>query len=417
MRFTNLSEWLNWLQTLHVSNMDLSLERVSEVAERLKLLNPSASVVTVAGTNGKGSCVAGLEAIYLKAGYRVGVFTSPILFRHNEYIRIQGIDATDEQFCTAFEKIDDARGDITLTPFEFNALAAFYIFQQQKLDVWILEVGLGGRYDAVNVIDADIALVTSIGIDHVEWLGDTREKIAYEKAGVFRKDKPAVCGDFSPPITLIDYAKKIGAPLFCQQQDFGFEKLATTWNWWSEMSSFENLPLTSLALQNMSTVLMAVQLLQKKLPVSEQVIKNALAKVKLTGRIEVVPGDVIKIFDVSHNPASAEFLANWFREQPKLKTRAVFSMLADKDIPATISVVKEFIDEWHVAPLECARAASQEQLDAAFAKEKIKIHSYEKIIDAYHAALQQSEHGTRVVIFGSFHTVAATLNARAFAST
>lgn len=401
-----LKDWLTKLQNTHVKNMDLSLERVEEVAKRLNLLNPNATVITVGGTNGKGSCVAGLEKIYLTAGYRVGAFTSPILLRHNEYVRIQGVDASDDDFCDAFEAIDKARGDITLTPFEFNALAAFIIFKKAELDIWILEVGLGGRFDAVNVIDADATIVASIGIDHVEWLGDTREKIAYEKAGIFRKNQFSVCGDFDPPKTLIDYANAVEATLFCQNQEFGFEKKEISWNWWSAGKKLENLPLSSLALQNMSSVLMLVELLQNKLPVSVSQIHGALASVSLRGRIQVIPGDITKIFDVSHNPASAEFLAKWMLENPNNnKTRAVFSMLADKDILSTINVLKDLIDEWHIAPLKGPRAASIEMLEECFHKANIKPVSYATIFNAYEAALKQSEFNDRVVVFGSFHTV------------
>lgn len=408
MHRKNLKEWLCRLQSLHAVDMDLSLERVREVAERLDLLKPTATVITVGGTNGKGSCVAALEAFYMAEGYKVGAFTSPALFRHNEYVRVQRVNATDEQFCQAFEKIDAARGDITLTLFEFNALAAFIIFQAAELDVWILEVGLGGRFDAVNVIDADVALVASIGIDHVDWLGDTREKIAYEKAGIFRSDKPAVCGDFEPPVTLTDYAQEIGTALYCQNQHFGFECEESTWNWWSEQTRLENLPLTALALQNMSTSLMAIELLQEKLPVKPDTIRQALAQITLPGRIQVVPGDVTKIYDVSHNPAAAEFLATWLRNNEcQGKTYAVFSMLADKDIVQTIWIMKDLIDEWFTAPLAGPRAASTSMMEYCF--RKANVHSanfYLSIADAHTAAIAKARPMDRIVVFGSFHTVA-----------
>lgn len=402
----NLNEWLNKIQSIHVIGMDLSLERVAEVAKRLNITKPTCPVITIAGTNGKGSCVAGLEAIYRTAGYKVGTFTSPILFRHNEYIRIDGKELSDTTFCEAFVQIERLRGDITLTPFEFNALAAFYIFTHSPLDVWLLEVGLGGRYDATNVIDADIAIVTSIGIDHVEWLGDTREKIAYEKAGIFRNNKPAICGDIDPPQTLMDYAQQIQARLFCQQQQFGFTKQASNWSWWSEKNKFEHLPLTKLALQNMSTVLMAVELLQDKLPVTLLTLETALATVDLTGRIQVFPGKISNILDVSHNPASAKFLANWLAENPcSGKTRAVFSMLGDKDIAGTIEVIQDFIDEWYVFTLATKRAATKAQLLDSF-QQKVKKNFYDSACEAYKAAHQASREFDRVIVFGSFHTVA-----------
>lgn len=426
MNVKNLSAWLNDLQNCHMTEMDLSLERVREVATRLNLLKPFSDVITVAGTNGKGSCVAGLEAIYLAAGKKVGVFSSPILFRHNEYVRVQGKEASDDDFCAAFERIEFMRGDLTLTPFEFNALAALIIFQAAELDIWILEVGLGGRFDAVNVIDADVAIVASIGIDHVEWLGETREKIAYEKAGIFRTAKPVVYGDFDPPQTLIDYAKKIAAPLFCQQKEFGFEKNKKnnnlSWNWWSEKKSLHNLPLPHLALQNMSCVLMAIELLQDRHPITKKEIEIGLQNIKLTGRIEVVSGKIPQIFDVSHNPASAAWLATWLQENNCIgKTRAVFSMLGDKDITGTLEEIKNHIHEWHIAPLVIKRGAGLEKLQNSFIQVQInnnKIISHLSITEAYSAALAVSMPGEdRVVIFGSFHTVAETFKARACAST
>jgi len=388
--------------------MDLSLERVVEVAGRLNLLKPIATVITIAGTNGKGSCAAGLEAVYLRRGYKVGVFSSPILFKHNEYVRIQGTDVSDKQFCEAFEQIEKARGDITLTPFEFNALAAFYIFHQEKCDVWLLEVGLGGRFDATNVIESDLAIVTSIGIDHVEWLGDTREKIAYEKAGIFRNNKPVVCGDFDPPLTLIECAEQLDAPLYCQNKAFHYEKQDSTWTWQSATTHFKNLPIPTLALQNMSTVLMAVELLQPKLPVAVEIIEAAMANVRLIGRIHIIPGHVSRIFDVSHNPASAELLKKSLQEKNGSgKTRAVFSMLMDKDIVSTLQVMKDCIEEWHIAPLSIKRGATLPQLESSFAIAEIQnVQSYDSIVAAYEKALELSTEGDRVIVFGSFHTVA-----------
>jgi dihydrofolate synthase/folylpolyglutamate synthase len=421
MLFKKLSEWVAWIGSIHVQEMDLRLERVTEVAKRLNILQANCPVVTVGGTNGKGSTAAGLEAIYREAGYRTGVFSSPILFRYNEYVRLNGEPVGDELFCQAFQKVETARQEITLTPFEFTALAAFIMFQQATLDIWILEVGLGGRYDAVNILDADVAIVTSIGIDHVEWLGDTREKIAYEKAGIFRKGKPAVCGDFDPPSTLIDYANQVGAPLYCQQQQFKFEKNKISWHWQSAQKQYTQLPLTKLALQNMSCVLMAVTLLQDRLPVQEEDIRMGLANAILTGRIQVIPGKITHVLDVSHNPASALMLAEWLKENKiSGKTRAVFSMLTDKDIPATLEVIKNQIDEWHMASLEGKRSAPLSQLlTSAQQAQLTHVYSYETIAAAYDNALKQAVDGDRIIIFGSFHTVAnvcnaaPTLNARA----
>jgi dihydrofolate synthase/folylpolyglutamate synthase len=403
-------EWLEWIGSVHKTDIDLGLERISEVAARLNLLTPACRVITVGGTNGKGSVVAGLEAIYLAAGYRVGAFTSPYLFQHNEEVRLNGVMADDTSFCLAFEEIESARAHVSLTPFEWHTLAALLIFAEAKLDIMILEVGLGGRLDAVNIIDADVAVVASIGIDHTAWLGDTRELIAIEKAGIFRHGRPAVCGDVHPPTTLPDAADKIGARFYQQGKDFHYTEAADSWAWQAGNTAYDHLPRTSLLTQNMSTVLMAVTLMQPRLPVQEEAIRRALQTVTLPGRIQIVTGPVIEIFDVSHNPAAAEVLAHRLHTMRCAgKTVAVFSMLDDKDIAGTIAAMRGVIDEWYVAPLTCKRAATIEKLRRLC--EGVTLCSfYESITAAYQAAHQHTEPGDRIVIFGSFYTVAAVLS-------
>jgi len=405
--------WLDRIKNQHRVSIDLELERVKQVGRTLGLLKPRSPIIIVGGTNGKGSTVAALEAIYLAAGYKTGTFTSPYLYKFNELVRIQGIEASDEDFIHAFEKIEQARGDMTLTQFEFNTLAALDIFQQADLDIGILEVGLGGRLDAVNIIDADVAIVTSIAMDHADWLGNTREEIALEKVGIFRAGKPAVCGDFDPPVTLLEYTNDNQIPLFCQEEQFGFEQQSTAWSWWSQNQCEKNLPLPHLALQNMSTAMMAVELMQDKLPVKRAAMDNALTNVNLPGRIQVIAGDVTKIVDVSHNPAAAEFLANYLHHQTYPgKVRAVFSMLADKDIITTLLVMRDCIDEWYIAPLLVERGSSLSVLEYCFRAAKIQaVNSYNSIKQAYEAALHASQSGDCVVVFGSFYTVAATVSA------
>ncbi len=408
MQDRTLQEWLTYIKSLHQTEIDLGLERPREVASRLNVLNPNAKVVIVAGTNGKGSTVAGLEAIYLAAGYKVGAFTSPYLFRFNEMIRLQGKEANDERICQAFAQIETVRGNTSLTPFEFNTLAALSIFKSAELDVYLLEVGLGGRLDAVNIMDADVAIVTSIAIDHTEWLGNTRELIAREKAGIFREKIPAVYGDESPPQSLLDYAKTLNV-LICQHgKDFHFESEETSWQWQSAKTVYKKLPLPSLALANMANVLMAIELMQPLLPIKREAIDSALHSIKLPGRIQVVEGPVTRIFDVSHNPAGAEWLAEKLKTMPcQGKTRAIFSMLADKDIRGTIHVIKDQIDEWHIAQLSEERAAPLAKLLACFAAENIAVLRYQDLKEAYHSALMLSQPGDRVIVFGSFHVVAA----------
>lgn len=409
MQMGQMDFWLDRIKKQHRYAIDPGLDRVREVAARLDLLKPACPVMMVGGTNGKGSTVAGLEAIYQAAGYRVGTFTSPYLYRFNELVRIQGQAVSDNDFIQAFEKIDQARGETTLTQFEFNTLAALIIFKQQPLDVFILEVGLGGRLDAVNIIDADISVITSIAIDHAEWLGNTREEIALEKAGILRQGRASVCGDSDPPKTLTSYANERNIPLFCQDEQFGFENKETEWDWWCDGKRLNHLPMPRLALQNMSTVLMTVELMQDTLLVNREAIDRALATVNLHGRIEVIPGDVTRILDVSHNPASAELLANYLKREPCLgKTRAVFSMLSDKDIISTLVVMRDCIDEWYVAPLPVDRGASLSVLEHCFQTAKIDaIHSYDSLTDACKKAYAVSMPKDRVVVFGSFYTVAA----------
>lgn len=408
MHFSTLSEWLAWIGSIHTTEIDLGLDRVKTVAARLGILSFDCPIIIVGGTNGKGSTVAALEAIYRVMGYRVGAFTTPILYKHNEQVRLNGELASDLAFCQAFEKIEAVRKETSLTPFEFCTLAALFIFKTQPLDVLLLEVGLGGRLDAVNIMEPDLSIVTSIGIDHVDWLGPTRETIAYEKAGIFRPNKPAVCGDSQPPMTLLDHAAKLHVPLFCQGKDFSYHETATHWSWTYQDLHYLNLPLSVLAIQNMSTVLMAVTLLQDCLPVTREAIDKGLTEVKLTGRIEIVNGPITWIYDVSHNPDSVALLAQRLHTlQRPGKTYAIFSMLGDKDILASIQGIQSMVDEWMVAPLFVKRAAGLDKLKHAFQTAGIENVTYfSSLGKAYRHVQSHVKQGDRVLVFGSFHTVA-----------
>lgn len=408
MHLSTVSDWLTWIERIHPTEIELGLDRVKSVAERLELLSNSCPVIIVGGTNGKGSTVFGLEAIYRAAGYHTGIFTSPFLFKHNEQVRIDGQMVSDETLCDAFAHVEKSRGDITLTPFEFFTLAALLIFKSHTLDVLILEVGLGGRLDAVNIIDADIAVVTNISIDHVNWLGTTREKIAYEKAGIFRKDRPAVCGDINPPHTLLETAHTVGAPFYYQAHDFSYIENATTWSWDHQAIHYTDLPINTLATQNMSVVLMVVTLLQQRLAVSFEAILKGLNTVTVPGRIQIVEGKITEIYDVAHNPASVALLKGQLNKIPcSGKTIAVFSMLGDKDVKGSLGHIRESIHAWYVAPLHNKRAATMEVLKEAFQCADIRnVSFFPTITEAYQAALQTAQTGDRLVIFGSFHTVA-----------
>lgn len=413
MYLSTLSEWLIYMGSVHVTDIDLGLDRVKKVAERLQVLTPTCTVITVGGTNGKGSTAAGLESIYRAAGYRTGVFTSPYLFRYNEQVRMDGKAVEDDELCIAFEKVEAARGDVSLTQFEFGTLAALILFKAQALDVWILEVGLGGRLDAVNIIDADVAVITSIAIDHVSWLGDTREKIGAEKAGIFREGKPVVCGDDDPPTSMIETAGKLRAPFYQRGKNFNFQESADSWIFVDESIRDENLPLNSLATQNMAVVIKVISLLQHHLPIKREAIDAGLKNVNLCGRIQIIPGPVTEIYDVSHNPASVAFLNKKLDTLACAgKTYAIFSMLEDKDIVESLLNIKDKVDFWYVAPLHIKRAASAELLRKAFEKAGVtkNILFFQFLDQAYQQSLKQTVPGDRLLIFGSFHTVAEILN-------
>lgn len=408
MSLKDLPAWLEYILTLSSKQINLGLDRVRIVAQRLDLLSIDAVVITIGGTNGKGSTVAGLEAIYLAEGYKVGAFTSPYLIRLNEEFRLNGKEVSDEMICEAFEIIEAAREGENLTPFEFNTLAAIALFKNAKVDCMLLEVGLGGRLDAVNVLNCDLAVITSIGIDHVEYLGSSRELIAKEKAGILRAHKPTVCGDINPPSVLMQHALDLESPLYYRGRDFSFTEQNNDWTWQCKTLQIENLPFPKLALENMSSVLQVIELLQIRLPVSKNAIIEGIRKATLPGRIQFFPGKVTRIFDVSHNPAAAEFLKNKLSSHAcNGKTAAVFSMLADKDIVGTINEIKDIVDVWYIAELDAQRAASLSILQEALQASGIsQIKIFPIIVEAYQAAIDESEEGDRVLTFGSFHTVA-----------
>lgn len=416
MRFATLNEWLAWQETLHAQEIDLGLERVSRVLERLGRTHPPYTVLTVGGTNGKGSCVAMLESVLRAAGYRVAAYTSPHLLRYNERIRIGGVEVDDATLCRAFERVDQARGDITLTYFEFGTLAALDIFHDAGLDVAILEVGLGGRLDAVNVVDADVALITSIDLDHTEWLGADRESVGREKAGILRAGRPAVCGDPHPPNSLVTLAQLLGTPLYCLERDFGYAKDMSGWRWWSSVGRRDALPLPNLygdfQLQNAAAVLMVLELVREELPVGQDHLRRGLSEIQLRGRFQVLSGPVERILDVAHNAHGAAALAQALRQRPCTgRTLAVVAILGDKDVEGIGRNMRAVIDIWYAAGLDVLRgqsgAALAERLAAVHPEAPIFVHP--RVCDAYAQALQDARPGDRVVAFGSFYTVALVL--------
>ncbi|HAD31257.1 MAG TPA: bifunctional tetrahydrofolate synthase/dihydrofolate synthase [Methylophaga sp.] len=419
MRFNSLPQWLAWQEKLHFTEIDPGLDRVRAVWQQMYDDNRLPfRVVTVAGTNGKGSSVALLASILSAAGYRTACYTSPHLLRYNERIVVDGQTATDQQICEAFERVDTARGDISLSYFEFATLAAADIFCRQNIDIAILEVGMGGRLDAVNLFDADIALITPIGLDHTVWLGDTREKIGIEKAGIMRAMNPVVCSEHSPPVTVIESAQKLSSPAYIAGKDFNAQSDKNVWHWQNADYQFTGLPLPALLgcyqIQNSAAVLQVISLLKDSGmgKINETAIRDGLAHVRLAGRFQMIDGPVTHIFDVTHNQQGAENLAKLLTEIPcHGKTHAVIAMLRDKDSQAVFDALIPVIDNWFLGGLNGSRGQSAEDL-ATGLQGKIsndRIHTSEVVEQAYDLALANASEGDRILIFGSFHTVEAIM--------
>lgn len=413
MRFSTLQAWLDWQETLQPQRVDLRLDRIRAVLARLGWKGAPWTVVTIAGTNGKGSCVAFLEAILRAAGARVGSYTSPHLLRYNERIRIEGLEVADAEICEAFARIDAVRREIGPTYFEFGTLAALHLFQRAALDVVLLEVGLGGRLDAVNAVDADVALVSTIDIDHIGWLGSDREAIGREKAGIFRAQRAAVCADPDPPLTLTAHAEGLGARLSCLGRDFDYERTGKSWNWWCGGRRCEGLPLPPLPgafqLQNVSGVLMALEELSARHPVSDQAVRTGLRQVRLPMRCQVVPGPVTLVVDVAHNPQAVRGLASIIDElRPAGNVHAVFGMLSDKDILGTVAAMANRVAIWHTARVRSSRGADGDQVRRAIenALDGPTVRVYEDVRGAMAGARSSTEPGDLIVAFGSFFVVA-----------
>jgi len=408
----SLPEWLDYIERIHPKSIQLGLERVAKVRDRLGR-SSSAVLFTVAGTNGKGSTCAMLEAILLAAGYRVGLYTSPHLLRYNERVRLDGVPLSDARLCAAFETVERARGEITLTYFEFGTLAAWEIFAAEALDAVILEVGLGGRLDAVNAFDADCALLTSVGLDHTDYLGDTRERIGYEKAGIFRGSKPAIVADRDPPRSVLDHAGAVGVDLWLIGRDFGYRKQGQQWMFWGRGVRRGGLAPPALRgerqLANASAALAALDALRARLPVGMQDIRNGLAHVELPARFQVLPGRPTIVLDVAHNPQAAGVLAENLAGMGFYPdTYAVFGMLRDKDIDGVCRALKDRISIWFAAELSVPRGAGAQTLADALARAGVGggVICCKNPLEAYAAAQKRASENDRIVVFGSFHTVA-----------
>lgn len=420
-----LNDWLAYIEQQHTQAIELGLDRLFVVKAALGQTQ-TCPVITVGGTNGKGSTCAMLEAILTAAGYRVGLYTSPHLLHYNERVRLNGRPASDAALCAAFARVEKARGDVPLTYFEFGTLGAWEVFAAASPDVIILEVGLGGRLDAVNIYDPDCAIVTGIDLDHMDFLGDTREKIAFEKAGIFRPGKPAICGDLQVPHTLVEHAQKIGADLQLIGRDFGFETQTENrqWAWWgrgAKRGASENIRRGGLAhpalrgsrqLLNASVVLAALDTLQERLPLSMAEIRQGLAVVELPGRFQSLPGRPVTVLDVAHNPQAARVLADNLLDQGFFGTTwAVCGMLRDKDMAGVIAALQGRIERWLPCTLGGPRGASAPELAQCLqaAGETVEAE-FDTVMAAYAHAQERAAENDRIVVFGSFLTVAEVLD-------
>ena len=454
----SLDDWLIHLESHHPKTIALGLERVAQVQQQLQL-NPTFPIIVVGGTNGKGSVCALLEAMLHAAGYRVGCYTSPHLLSYNERVRIGKRQVSDAELCASFEKIEQAREAVSLTYFEFGTLAAMQSFIAHKVDVAILEVGLGGRLDAVNIFDADCAVVTSVDLDHMEYLGDTREKIAFEKAGIFRAGKVAVFGDLHVPDAVRAVAQTVGAKLQCLGEQFSFTAGKAQWNYKGAATTRSALPYPALRgalqLNNASTALAALDALKNQLPVSMDAVRRGLVEVTLPGRFQVVPGRPMLILDVAHNPHAARTLAQNLTDLPKdnptqnklaqnklaqnnltqnnspqnkltqnnspqnkltqnkltprSKTFAVFAMLKDKDIAGVVQALAKHIDVWLVAGIAAPRGATADEMAAVLRAAGIAAQSFATVSEAVQHAYNQATKNDRIAAFGSFYTVAEVM--------
>ncbi|CAG1771791.1 dihydrofolate synthase / folylpolyglutamate synthase [uncultured bacterium] len=416
MHFNSLQDWLAWQEGLHPVTIDLGLERVTKVFHDLSPNYQKPLTITVAGTNGKGSCIATLEAIYRAAGYRVGAYTSPHILKYNERIKINGQPVEDDLICQAFSKIEAVRGDTSLSYFEFGTLTALELFQQANVHIQLLEVGLGGRLDAVNIIDPDVAIISSIGIDHVDWLGQTREAIGSEKAGIFRENIPAVIGDIAPPTSLQQTAETRNTPIYFIGKDFNYEKQTSGWDW---ILGEQRIHLPNLVLKgehqyrNAATVLFAIHTLQSKLPVSIDAMAEGLSHVCLSGRFQLIKDhDTQLLLDVGHNPEAVKTLVDYLQSTfPEKRIHAIFSMMKDKDIASVLDIMNPVIYDWFFVPLTNPRTATESTMRRIFSQSRVARVSFgfDNFASAYQAVKSQAKQDDLLLVFGSFLLVSDCL--------
>ena len=412
-----LQDWLDFCERLHPVAIDMGLERVREVAGRLSL-RFECPVITVAGTNGKGSTCAMLEAILLQAGYRTGVYTSPHLVHFEERCRLSGASVAPADLAEAFAAVEADRGDVSLTYFEFSTLAILWRMSRAELDAVILEVGLGGRLDAVNIIDADCAVITSIDLDHMAILGPDRETIGREKAGIMRPGRTVVVSDPVPPQSVTACAEALGADLWRFGRDFNFSGDKQQWAWAGRGRRYSGMAYPALRganqLVNASGVLAALEALRSRIPVTAQAVRNGLAMVELPGRFQIVPGEPVLVLDVAHNPHSVAALAENLDAMGFYpNTHAVFGAMADKDLPPMLQRLNPLVDRWYFTDLPLPRAAAARDLQQAWqaqnTRQDVTTSVHADPHSALQAAISAADPADRIVIFGSFHTVGGVL--------
>ena len=422
MSARNLADWLDYIERVHPREIELGLERVRAVAARMLISRPGPLVITVAGTNGKGSCVATLEALLEQSGYRTASYTSPHIHVFNERIRIGAANVSDAEICAALAVVDSQRAGVSLSYFEFATLAALWLFQNANVQVAILEVGLGGRLDAVNLIDADVAIIASIRLDHQDWLGDNVESIGAEKAGILRAGRPALYAAPKPPLSIVARAHELAAPLLQLGVDFGYSEhaAADTWDWFGASHSgasirWENLPRPVLALSNVAAAIQALHLLPVQL--SRTGLANTIGRLALAGRCELrtdLASGRRVLFDVAHNPAGAAMLAENLQRlrgrNPGLqRVIAVVAVLADKDVEGMVTALETFVDIWYIAQVEVSRCLSADTAVKRITATGLQLHieGFDSVQQAYLTACAQATAQDLVLVTGSFHTVAA----------
>jgi dihydrofolate synthase/folylpolyglutamate synthase len=412
-----LAEWLTLQESVHPKTIDMGLTRVAAVARTLGVDKPRCPVITVGGTNGKGSTVAHLEALLRAAGASTGMFTSPHFIRYNERIRVDGSEVTDAELIGAFERIEHARGAITLTFFEYNTLAALLLFAERRVDVAILEVGLGGRLDATNLVDAEVCVVCSIGFDHRDWLGDSLELIGAEKAAIFRAGRPAVLSTADLPASVYATIDTLGARAVVAQRDFSWEvDVAGRWRYRGLKLTLDDLPpsglLGSIQYRNAAAAIAAIESLESRFVLDERVVKEALPRVSLPGRFQVIPGQFEWILDIAHNEPAAHVFATQLRQRPiavEARTFAVVGILKDKDAPAIANAFETLVDHWILCSLPGPRGDSASQLAKRLQLAKEQITLADSVAQGCEAATRLAAPGDRVLVFGSVYTVGPAL--------